>query len=137
MKNAMPNWSSPRAVSQQEYDKAVTALRSAEADLHRAQETVNEVQATLDWATIRSPIDGTVIDKKVDVGDMVTPGQMLVTLFDPKRMQLVASVRESLDAPAPGRPEHRRAGRGAEQAVQRDGQRDRARGTIGQPQPSR
>jgi hypothetical protein len=26
----------------------------------------------------------------------VTPGQMLVTLFDPKRMQLVASVRESL-----------------------------------------
>ena len=37
-----------------------------------------------------------MIDKKVDVGDMVTPGQMLVTLFDPKRMQLVASVRESL-----------------------------------------
>ena len=54
------------------------------------------MQATLDWATIRSPIDGTVIDKKVDVGDMVTPGQALVTLFDPKRMQLVASVRESL-----------------------------------------
>ena len=47
---------------------------SAEADLRRAQETVKEVQATLDWATIRSPIDGTVIDKKVDVGDMVTPG---------------------------------------------------------------
>ena len=54
------------------------------------------MQATLDWATIRSPIDGMVIDKKVDVGDMVTPGQMLLTLFDPKRMQLVASVRESL-----------------------------------------
>src|SRR6188474_2666964 len=27
---------------------------------------------------------------------MVAPGQMLATLFDPKRMQLVASVRESL-----------------------------------------
>jgi RND family efflux transporter MFP subunit len=85
-----------RAVSQQEYDKAVTALRSAEAELRRAEEAVNEVQATLDWATVRSPIDGTVIDKKVDAGDMVAPGQMLVTLFDPKRMQLVASVRESL-----------------------------------------
>ena len=48
------------------------------------------------WATIRSPMDGIVIDKKVDVGDMVTPGQMLATLLDPKRMQLVASVRESL-----------------------------------------
>ena len=73
-----------------------TALQSAEADSRQAQATVNEVQATLDFATIRSPIDGTVIDKKVDVGDMVTPGQMLVTLFDPQRMQLVASVRESL-----------------------------------------
>ena len=85
-----------RTVSQQDYDKSVMTLRSAEADLLRARENINEAQATLDWATIRSPIDGTVIDKKVDVGDMVTPGQMLVTLFDPEHMQLVASVRESL-----------------------------------------
>lgn len=85
-----------KAVSRQEYEKVATSLQTAEADSRRAQETVNEVQATLDWATIRSPIDGTIIDKKVDVGDMVTPGQMLVTLFDPNRMQLVASVRESL-----------------------------------------
>ncbi|MHB8972109.1 MAG: efflux RND transporter periplasmic adaptor subunit [Pirellulaceae bacterium] len=84
------------AISRQEYEKSGTALRSAEADLQRAQESVNEVQATLDWATVRSPIDGTVIDKKVDVGDMVTPGQLLVTLYDPKQMQLVANVRESL-----------------------------------------
>ena len=84
------------AISRQEYEKTVTTLRSAEADLQRAQQTVNEVQATLDWATIRSPIDGTVIDKKVDAGDMVTPGQLVATLFDPKRMQLVANVRESL-----------------------------------------
>ncbi len=84
------------AISRQDYEKAVTALHSAEADLQRAQESVNEVQATLDWATVRAPFDGTVIDKKVDAGDMVTPGQTLLTLFDPKRMQLVASVRESL-----------------------------------------
>lgn len=84
------------AISRQEYDRAVAALRTAEAELQRAQQTVKEVQATLDWATIRSPIDGTVIDKKVDAGDMVTPGQLVVTLFDPTRMQLVANVRESL-----------------------------------------
>lgn len=84
------------AVSRQEYEKATTTLRSAEADLLRARETVNEVQATLEWATIRSPIEGTVIDKKVDLGDMVSPGQILLTLFDQKHMQLVASVRESL-----------------------------------------
>ena len=88
--------SKTKAVSKQQYEQAATALQSAEAELRRAREAVNEVQATLDWATVRSPIDGTVIDKKVDVGDMVSPGQILLTLFDPKRMQLVASVRESL-----------------------------------------
>lgn len=85
-----------RTISQQDYDKSVSALRMADADLQRARAAVNEVQAALDWATIRAPMDAVVIDKKVDVGDMVTPGQMLVTLFDPKRMQLVATVRESL-----------------------------------------
>jgi len=83
-------------VTQQEYEQAATAVQSAEADLKRAEAMVHEVQATLDWATIRAPMDGTVIDKKVDAGDMVTPGQLLVTLYDPNRMQLVASVRESL-----------------------------------------
>ncbi len=74
----------------------MTAVRSSAADLLRAQEAVKEMQATLDWATVRSPVDGIVTDKKIDVGDMVTPGQMLLTLFDPRQMQLVASVRESL-----------------------------------------
>lgn len=83
-------------VSRQDYEKMATAVRSSQAELHRAEEVVNEVQATLEWATVRAPINGTVIDKKVDVGDLVRPGQTLVTLFDPKRMQLVASVRESL-----------------------------------------
>jgi len=85
-----------RAVSRQEDDRAVTALKSADAELRRATESINEIQATLEWATIRSPIRGIVIDKKVSVGDMVTPGQILATLFDPLQMQLVASVRESL-----------------------------------------
>jgi RND family efflux transporter MFP subunit len=85
-----------KAVSRQEHERAVTALKSADAELSRAKESINEIQATLDWATIRSPINGIVIDKRVAVGDMATPGHILATLFDPKRMQLVASVRESL-----------------------------------------
>jgi RND family efflux transporter MFP subunit len=85
-----------KSISRQEHEQAATSLQEAEASLLQARESVKEVEAMLDWATIRSPFTGVVIDKKVDVGDMVTPGQMLATLFDPKRMQLVASVRESL-----------------------------------------
>ena len=61
--------------------------------IERVGEVAGQFEATV---ALRAPIDGVVIDKKVDAGDMVTPGQMLVTLYDPKRMQLVASVRESL-----------------------------------------
>ena len=85
-----------KAVSQQEYDKASTRLKSTEADLKRSQEVVNESQAILDYATILAPMNGIVIDKKVDVGDTVAPGQTLLKLVDPTRMQLVANVRESL-----------------------------------------
>ena len=82
MRNDMRQLVSTRTISRQQYDSAVAALRSAEADLHRAEAGVNAVQADLDCATeCTLPIDGTVIDKKVDVGDMVTPGQMPVTLF--------------------------------------------------------
>jgi RND family efflux transporter MFP subunit len=84
------------AVSRQEYERAATAVKSASAELVRAREAINEMQATLDFATVRSPMDGIVIDKQVDAGDMVTPGQTLATLLDPNQMQLVASVRESL-----------------------------------------
>ncbi|MGD9126445.1 MAG: efflux RND transporter periplasmic adaptor subunit [Planctomycetia bacterium] len=84
------------AVSQQAYDKIAADLDSTKANFERAKAAYDEVRAKLDWATIRSPIDGKIIDKMVHTGDIVTPGQVLVTLYDQKRMQLVASVRESL-----------------------------------------
>jgi len=82
--------------SQVEYERAVAARKTAEAEISRAKEQVNEAQTVLGYATISAPMDGVVVDKKVDVGDTVTPGQILVSLYDPAHMQLVASVRESL-----------------------------------------
>jgi RND family efflux transporter MFP subunit len=37
-----------------------------------------------------------IVDKAVQPGDTVSPGQTLLTLYDPTQMQLVANVRESL-----------------------------------------
>jgi RND family efflux transporter MFP subunit len=82
--------------TQIERNRAENAFRSAEANLEGAEQALKGAEAQLDYATIRSAIDGVVVDKRVDVGDMVTPGQVLLTLYDPSRMQLVASVRESL-----------------------------------------
>lgn len=84
------------AVAALELDRAVNALKGAEAALARATQSLAEAQTVLEYATIASPIDGTVVDKRVNAGDTVSPGQPVVSVLDPTRMQLVASVRESL-----------------------------------------
>ncbi|MBI4717961.1 MAG: efflux RND transporter periplasmic adaptor subunit [Planctomycetes bacterium] len=79
-----------------EVDRATATLKSAEADVARTHQSLEEARTVLAYATVAAPLSGLVIDKRVEVGDTVAPGQVLVTLFDPTRMQLVASVRESL-----------------------------------------
>lgn len=85
-----------RAVSEEEFDRAAANLKTATAELERAQQSVREAKVLLDFATIRAPLTGIVIDKRVEVGDTVSPGAVLVSLYNPSRMQMVATVRESL-----------------------------------------
>lgn len=84
------------AVSKIEFDRADLALKNAESDVVRATEAINEAQAAMEYTIIRAPASGVVVDKRVNVGDTVMPGQILATLYDPTHMQLVASVREML-----------------------------------------
>lgn len=84
------------AVTGTEMDRAVNALKGAEANLARMKQLLTEADTVLEYATIKSPISGTVVDKRVNTGDTVSPGQVVVSLLDPTQMQLVASVRESL-----------------------------------------
>ncbi len=85
-----------KAIARAEYDKFETTYRTATAELERAQQAVREAKVLLDYATIRAPMTGIVVDKRVEAGDTVGPGQVLLTLYDPTRMQMVVTVRESL-----------------------------------------
>ncbi|MBI4880057.1 MAG: efflux RND transporter periplasmic adaptor subunit [Planctomycetes bacterium] len=83
-------------ISDAEYDKVKTRLTTAEAQMQRATQQRDETQSTLGYATLLAPFSGVVVDKLVEAGDTVTPGQALLSLYDPAHMQLVANVRESL-----------------------------------------
>jgi RND family efflux transporter MFP subunit len=85
-----------KAISQQDYEKAQSFAQTAKADVERFGQALKAAQVALDRATIRSPLDGVVIDKRADVGDLALPENILATLYNPDRMQLVASVRDSL-----------------------------------------
>jgi RND family efflux transporter MFP subunit len=81
-------------VSQSDLDAAATALATAEARVQGDEKAIAEAEATLRFATVTAPMDGVVIDKRVEAGDMAQPGRILVTIYD--SMQVIANVRESL-----------------------------------------
>lgn len=82
--------------SKAQLDAAQTRLDTATAEFERESQAVAFAESQLEYTVIKAPIGGVVIDKQVEEGDLVTPGQTLVTLYDPGRMQLVARVRERL-----------------------------------------
>jgi len=84
------------AANQLEVNRAQSAFEAADSELQQAEQAQREAETILQYATIRAPMTGVVIEKLVETGDTVAPGQTMVTLYDPTRMQLVAGVRESL-----------------------------------------
>ncbi len=84
------------SISQAEYDIAVTRVQTTQASADRAHRAIEEAKVYLDFATVVAPFTGVIVDKAVQPGDTVSPGQTLLTLYDPTNMQLVANVRESL-----------------------------------------
>ena len=78
--------------------EASYTLKATAANIAAAQAVAAEAQVSLNYTTIRSPIDGIVIARHVDVGQAVkasvqTP--ILFTVADTRRMQLFAEIAES------------------------------------------
>lgn len=95
-----------RIISQSEFDTAEAACDSALASLRAAEGSVvqtrgaySQARTNLRNATIRSPVDGTVISRSVDVGQTVAASFQTPTLFtiaqDLTRMQIETSVDEA------------------------------------------
>jgi HlyD family secretion protein len=96
-------------VSPRELDQAVQQLRSAEAALAVARAQAERDRLTLGYAVIRSPIDGVVIDRVVDVGQTVAASFQTPTLIkiagDLRAMQIDTSFAEAdIGAIAVGQP---------------------------------
>jgi HlyD family secretion protein len=66
----------------------------AEAALAEAQANAQAARARARYATIVAPADGTLIARNVEVGDVVQPGKVLMTLSPAGRTQLVVDIDE-------------------------------------------
>lgn len=86
-------------VSADEYENALLTYRQAKEQVATAKESVQKAQTNLGYATITSPIDGTVISKSVEEGQTVAASFNTPELFtiakDLKNMQVIADVDEA------------------------------------------
>ena len=86
-------------VSADEYENALLTYRQAKEQVASSKETVQRAQTNLGYATITSPIDGTVISKSVEEGQTVAASFNTPELFtiakDLTNMQVVANVDEA------------------------------------------
>lgn len=82
--------------TQQRYDRALSGLRVAKAEVDRAGRTLEEARTALSYAVIKAPVGGRVVDRLAEPGDMAAPGAPLLRVYDPARLRVEAPVRESL-----------------------------------------
>ncbi len=109
-----------RAISDTDYDAAQAAFETAQANVHvgdaaialaraaqvqvekslsRAKATLQEAEVNLGYTQIRSPVEGVIVDRRVNVGQTVVAGLNAPSLFliakDLTRLQVWASVNEA------------------------------------------
>ena len=86
-------------ISDTEYELSVYNYEKAKSAYHSSEASLAKAERNLSYATITSPIDGVVIDRAVEEGQMVAAGFETPTLFtiaaDLTQMQVVADVDEA------------------------------------------
>ena len=75
------------AVSKQEKENADRTFKVAEASRRAALTKVS-------YTIVTAPFDGVITEKKIEVGEIASPGQPLLKMEDPQRLRLEATVAE-------------------------------------------
>ncbi len=73
------------AATHRDYIAAESAYKSALA-------RKSEIDVMLDFTEIRAPLDGVVTERHIETGDLAAPGQVLMTVYNPKAMRLEVPV---------------------------------------------
>src|SRR5512142_180694 len=81
------------------YEQAVATVKAAEGSVAQTRGSYSQAQTNLKYATIKSPVDGIVVSRNVDVGQTVAASFQTPTLFtiaqDLTKMEIDTSVDEA------------------------------------------
>jgi HlyD family secretion protein len=88
-----------KLVSPSDYDTAIATLHEAEASVKIQEASLSNAEANLGYCKIRSPVDGVVISRSVELGQTVASSFNTPTLFqianDLTKMQIDTAVDEA------------------------------------------
>lgn len=86
-------------ISKANVNLAQAAVESAKAATIQAEATLAKAQQTVDYCEIRSPVNGVIIDRRVNIGETVASSMSTPSLFliakDLTRIQVWSSVNEA------------------------------------------
>jgi HlyD family secretion protein len=83
------------AISVQQRDNARNAFEVAKAKLDAANKALDLAQIRLDYANLTSTVEGFVIVKSAEVGEVVQPGSPVFTVTDMNDIWLTAYIKET------------------------------------------
>ena len=85
-----------RAVTKEDLDRIEGAFQVTQAQLQRMREQANRIEVMLTYAQIKAQTAGIVADRYMDPGDLAVPGKPILTIHNPKQLELNANVRDVL-----------------------------------------
>lgn len=88
-----------RFISQAALDHAEAQYKAATAQAQAQVAAAQAAHTTTGYFAVKAPYDGVVTEVAVMLGDMAQPGRVLLTLFDPATLRVVAAVPESAALP--------------------------------------
>ena len=71
------------------------SLESAQVLVEQASEKTKQFATIAGYLKIKAPNDGILVDKRIQVGDMVAPGMLTMILVDMNHLEVEAEVAES------------------------------------------
>ncbi len=85
-----------QAVARRTFEESVSNLNTAKAQVSMMTHALENAQVNLEYASIKAPFDGIVAERHCDPGDLATPQNLLLKIFNPAKLQLRVPIRENL-----------------------------------------
>jgi len=76
-------------------DNATASLESAQVLVEQASEKTKQFATIAGYLEIKAPNNGILVDKRIQVGDMVAPGMLTMVIVDMNHLEVEAEVAES------------------------------------------